>query len=637
MPQIYKILTFLLAFTGCVSIIISGEMNPVMSITGIGLFAGYYRFFKDMPQAPKWTIGVFSTLTLLIFFIDSFIISNDHFIAVAHLTITFQAVKSFDLKEPWDHLQVYFMSLLQLIIASELTHSIAFGIIFIIFLIALVNAMVLAHFIKEGTTEKTSVKKPVTYISLLTLIITTILFVSTPRVSGGLWGKGHIKSIKTAGFSERVDFGSFGDVKLDPTIVMRVELNRDVKGPYYWRGMTLNYFDGMSWENTLDKSQWIYKKEGRFNRKPFMKEETVMQRIFLEPIDTDIIFGMREIAAVEAEGRVLMADKAGALYLPVKKGRRFYYIVYSVSDTEAPKENMNKYLQLPSQIEKVSGLAHSIIHPGDRDLFKARKIEQFLRNNYTYSLSSSAPPKGMNPIDYFLFNSKKGYCEHYSTAMVLMLRTIGIPARIVTGYYGGELNEYGDYIVVRQSNAHSWVEALIEGKWELFDPTPAIAVEHPSALTFFIDMLRMKWDRYVVAFSYSDQKEIVRIFSLPFRLPVMPGVQIKGSYGILCMLMLVAAILLIVLLIRKMQFRRYGFATAEYLRLRNVFRKRGAAITPYLTPAEVKREASRFNTGGKVEEFIRLYEEYRFGGRKMGKEDRVRYSRLIEEIKKQFR
>jgi hypothetical protein len=265
------------------------------------------------------------------------------------------------------------------------------------------------------------------------------------------------------------------------------------------------------------------------------------------------------------------------------------------------------------------------------------KIDKYLRENYAYSLSTSRPPEGISPMEYFLFSSKKGFCEHYSTAMVLMLRSVNIPARIVTGFLGGEINEYGGYIIVRQSNAHSWVEAVIDGAWRRFDPTPQIPAERQSATVLFLDMIRMKWNRYVVAFSASDQKEIVRIFSLPFRLPSMPDVRIRVSYGILYILMLVAAILLILLLIRKIQFRRYGFATAEYLRLRNVFRKRGAAITSSSTPAEVKREASRFNMDSKVEKFIRLYEEYRFGGRKMGKEDGVRYRRLIEEIKKQFK
>ena len=128
----------------------------------------------------------------------------------------------------------------------------------------------------------------------------------------------------------------------------------------------------------------------------------------------------------------------------------------------------------------------------------------------------------MRPVDDFLFNSKRGYCEHYASAMVLMLRTIGIPARIVTGFYGGEFNEYGGYVIVRQSNAHSWVEAAIDGRWRLFDPTPPVVERRASAIGYLLDMLRMKWNRYVVAFSASDQKEIIRTLSMPFRLPSLP-------------------------------------------------------------------------------------------------------------------
>ncbi len=152
MPQLYKTLTFVLAFTGCVSLVISGGIFLPMALPGIGLFPGYYRFLKDKPQAPKWSIGAFSIITLIVFLTDALIISNDSFLAVAHLTIAFQAIKSFDLREPWDHLQVYFMSLLQLIIASELTYSLAYGAIFVFFLIAFVNAIIFAHFMKEGIT-----------------------------------------------------------------------------------------------------------------------------------------------------------------------------------------------------------------------------------------------------------------------------------------------------------------------------------------------------------------------------------------------------------------------------------------------------------------------------------------------------
>jgi transglutaminase-like putative cysteine protease len=644
MLQLYRLLTAVLAFTGCISLVMSGEVNPLMSLTGIGLFPGYYRFLRGMPCAPKWAISGFSVLTLFVFFFDTLIISNDYFLGVTHLTITFQAIKSFDLKEPWDHLQVYFMALLQLIIASELIYSIAFGIIFILFLITFVSAIVFAHFMKEGTmllrsnnNDKVSIKKPVIYISLLTLMITVIFFVSIPRVSEGLWGKSHKKSIRTAGFSEKVDFGSFGDVKLDPTVVMRIEMDSSVKGPYYWRGMTLNHFDGVSWKDTIDRMEWIYKKYEKFNIKPFMEDRSVVQRMFLEPMDTDVIFGLSDIAAVEAKGTIIYIDKAGALFLPVKRGKQFNYIVYSVSDVSMQKGYINKYLQLPVGIERIKRLSHEITKGKDKDIDKAIKIEKYLRENYNYSLSTTQPPEGISPIDDFLFNSKKGYCEHFATSMALMLRTVGVPSRVVNGFLGGEMNKYGGYLIVRQSNAHSWVEALIDGKWKRFDPTPPVLIEHDSDLALYIDMLRMMWDRYVVAFSISDQREIVKAFSIPFRLPLSYDYRLHRFYGIIYLLLLLSCITLILFFLRHLHFRRYGFVTAQYMKLIKAVKNKGATITISSTPSDVIKEAVQFGIGSKVEEFIELYEESRFGGEEMKREDRARYQSLMEEIKRQLR
>jgi len=606
-----------------------------MSLTVIGIFPGYYRFLKGEPQAPKWVIGGLSVLTLFIFFLDSFFISNDYFLAVAHLTLTFQTIKSFDLKEPWDHLQVYFMSLLQLIIASELTHSIAFGVIFVLFLVALVSAIALAHFIKEGTTSRIEIRKPVVLISALTVLVTIAIFVSVPRISGGVFGKGHMKSIRTVGFSERVDFGSFGDIKLNPTVVMRIEVSGNAREPYYWRGMSLDHFDGISWSDTFERKERILKEDGQFQLRAFNRDGAVVQRIFLEPMDTDVIFGLNEIAAIEAQGAGLFNDRAGSLFLPAKKGKQFHYIAYSVSDVQTVGGDLRRYLQLPADTGRISALAHEITGRQDKNLSRAAKIESFLRNNYTYSLSVPTPPPGMSAIEDFLFNSKKGYCEHYATAMILMLITLGIPARVVTGFSGGELNKYGGYIIVRESNAHSWVEAAIDNKWMRFDPTPSVSVERPSALALFVDALKMNWDRYVIAFSISDQKEIVRVFSLPFRLPQMPELR-PNLFSVIILFSVSALLVTIVIFLMRLKFVRYNFFTAQYMKVRNSVRRKGVRVTVSTTPAELMEKAVRLGMGGKIREFIELYEEHRFGGKKMSGQDRVKYKRLMKEIKSQI-
>lgn len=215
MPILNKLITAFLALAGCTSLIITGEINLLMSASGIGLLPGYYHFLKGDNLAPRRVVGLLAGVTFLVFLFDAAIVSRDVFLAVAHMTITFQAIKSFDLTEPWDDLQVYFMSLLQLIIASELTMSFAFGIIFIFLLIMLVTAMVFSHYLKQGMVLTAAVLKPVAVISILTMIATTIFFLILPRTTEKFLGRSYVKGIQTAGFSEKVDFGSFGAVKLD--------------------------------------------------------------------------------------------------------------------------------------------------------------------------------------------------------------------------------------------------------------------------------------------------------------------------------------------------------------------------------------------------------------------------------------
>ena len=220
--------------------------------------------------------------------------------------------------------------------------------------------------------------------------------------------------------------------------------------------------------------------------------------------------------------------------------------------------------------------------------------------------------------------------------MVLMLRTIGIPARIVTGFYGGELNTYGAYMIVRQSDAHSWVEALIGKGWKRFDPTPAVEVLQPSPIDLYLDMLRMKWNRYVVSFSSSDQRNMIRFFAMPFRLHGLPEFRTRGFQRLVLQAGAVVLLLLMfaIMLYKFYTVRRYQFATAEYIRLRKVLKRKGLKVTPFLTPQELQRSAMRSGFDRDVAEFIRMYEEFRFGNKPAGVEEKARLRYLLSEIRK---
>ena len=131
------------------------------------------------------------------------------------------------------------------------------------------------------------------------------------------------------------------------------------------------------------------------------------------------------------------------------------------------------YLQLPPDLDpRIVDLAETVSMEGDTVLEKTSLVETYLRANNTYSLQLSWDP-GEQPLSTFLFEARSGHCEYFASSMAIMLRTVGIPTRIVNGFLPGEYNSIGGSYIVRQSDAHSWVEVYAPGKgWLEFDPTP---------------------------------------------------------------------------------------------------------------------------------------------------------------------
>lgn len=633
MPRTYKILTAFLGLTGSIGLVLTGEINPVMAAGGIAIIPGYYRFLKGRGAAPGWVIGMCSVLALAVFSFDS-LVSGDFFIAVAHLTITFQSIKSYDLKEPWDHLQVYFVSLLQMVIASELSQSLVFGVVFIVFLAALVAAMVFSHFVKYRHEEEVGLLKPIMMISVLSLASTVVLFIALPRNTYTFLGKSHVKGMRTSGFSDRVNFGSMGEVKLDPSVVMRIELGRDPSPPYYWRGMTLDHFDGTLWKNTASERYRTVKVGGEYGIGSYDKVSAVEQRIYLEPIDSDIIFGLTEIKGIKVDSFLVLTDGADALFLSRKAARRAFYTAYSIVHSAVPGVGDSRYLQSPPGLERVQRLARNITSKGRTDRERAVLIERYLKENYSYSLAVSRSSEGINPVTDFLFYSKKGFCEHFATSMVLMLRGLGIPSRIVNGFYGGERNQYGGYIIVRQSDAHSWVEALIDERWTRFDPTPSVPSRRLTTVTLLLDSVKMNWERYVVGFRGEDQRTILKSLAALFAYPAAYAIK-AGKMRDLWYLVPSSVLLacLIYVIRRAMGRKRYGFVSRKYVDIRNAIAGPGVALPFSITPGEVVNKARGLPIEGEVREFMRLYEEHRFGRKQMGPGELKKYGSLLRNIK----
>ena len=148
---------------------------------------------------------------------------------------------------------------------------------------------------------------------------------------------------------------------------------------------------------------------------------------------------------------------------------------------------------------------------------QAQFVERYLRGGGDYRYTLDQPDtEGKDPLQVFLFEAKAGHCEYFSTAMAIMMRSLGLPARNVTGFLGADYNPYGDYYAVRNGNAHSWVEVFIDGRWVTFDPTPASGqvFAAPSGLAVkmrqVIDAMRVRWAEYVVEYNIRDQAKALQ-------------------------------------------------------------------------------------------------------------------------------
>jgi transglutaminase-like putative cysteine protease len=167
---------------------------------------------------------------------------------------------------------------------------------------------------------------------------------------------------------------------------------------------------------------------------------------------------------------------------------------------------------------EVRQLALDIIAGIETEVAQAAAVERYLQQNYNYSMSGMTHMRA-DPVAWFLFNSREGYCEYFAGAMVALLDAVGIPARMVAGYSGGSLSLSGEEALVRQANAHTWVEARVGHgeRWTAFDPTPAGEVpplNRPTGterLRWTLEWVQSSWDRYVLTFGFGEQMQLISV------------------------------------------------------------------------------------------------------------------------------
>ena len=309
---------------------------------------------------------------------------------------------------------------------------------------------------------------------------------------------------------------------------MRVRIDGEPPPSIRWRGVALDTFDGQSWSKTKAAVREPRTKNERdlIQVEPARRQDGLtVQTVYLEPLDTPILFGLSRIVGIQGNFPLLYRDAHGALSFQ-RTGERMSYKV--VSDTISPPENRLRSDRTPynQSLRIIFSFLHSLIRglPSWQKRSRriraqrydsAKAIETYLQTQFGYTLEQKAG--GRDPLSDFLFNVREGHCEYFATAMAVMLRTQGIATRVVNGFQRGEYNDAADVFVVRQRNAHSWVEVYFPetDSWVEFDPTPFAGQVSESAMGGFAgrfrkytEALETFWIQYFVAFDNQEQRSL---------------------------------------------------------------------------------------------------------------------------------
>jgi transglutaminase-like putative cysteine protease len=234
----------------------------------------------------------------------------------------------------------------------------------------------------------------------------------------------------------------------------------------------------------------------------------VRQEVILEPQDSAVLFFSGTPLEIRGRFSEVAIDAVGNLRVIRPTGiRTRYQVLASLGPRRiAPTAET---LALPPLDPRIIELARSQASGLAGDAARAEALLGFFRRGFEYTLDPG-DPGSQDPLARFLFRTRRGHCEYFASAYAVLLRAVGIPSLVVTGYAGGEWNPYGNYFLIRQSDAHSWVEAYVDGAWRTYDPTPAARPPERGLrrqLAEAIDALQMRWYRYVINYTLEDQAE----------------------------------------------------------------------------------------------------------------------------------
>ena len=371
------------------------------------------------------------------------------------------------------------------------------------------------------------------------LPMASVMFLLFPRLDSPLWAIS--SSAAVTGIGDEMSLGDIGELTQSDAVAFRVRFFGPQPEPTqrYWRGPVLWRTDGRHWSPDIRPIRYT-QPAGR-RAAPLSYETT------LEPSGERWLFGLDMVVDIPPNTRL---DANGALLAAERLNKRFTYRAGSDPEMHATTLGSHEHalaLQLPERlsprVQRLAAQLRSDARAGDDAMpIALQALKYFRENPFVYTLSPGT--LGSDPVDEFLFETRRGFCEHYAGSFVTLMRAAGVPARLVLGYQGGEYNPRAGHWVVRQSDAHAWSEVWVAGQgWTRVDPTAAIAperIEHridtvrsqagaqvvfqaaPDGVlsdllrnaVWIADVVDLGWHRWVIGFSAERQSSLLQTLGL---------------------------------------------------------------------------------------------------------------------------
>lgn len=562
---VHRVLLDSLVALGMLSLVTTGEFPRALAVALlVGLALAFFVPVRWQDK-PAWrTLGTYTPVALLAVQLVRWSQGANPLTLAVEFAALLQIVRVATRRGAVHDQQIIALSLLHLVAATVLGAGLAYALCFIGFVMVIPPALMLSHLRREvegnyrqGARDRTGLPVDVPRIlrsrrvvsrgflafvcclSLPVFLFTAVLFIAFPRVGLSLLLLEPTRPTRMVGFSDQVDLGRIGGLHTDPTIAMRVTYPDLPADPppriaLYLRGTAFDRYENQSWKRTKTERHSVETFGNLFALTRYPNAHTDPSILIdLEPIEPPVLFLPEHATALELipiaaqivgpQPILNFGPENEIRYARLDDRRGARYRVYlepspqiAARAADLSSEDKARYLELPPDLPpRIAALAREWASPESQPERIAQRLTKHLRSEYAYDLSGTSG-SAKNPLEHFLFDSKRGHCEFFSTALALMLRTVGIPTRNVTGFAGATYNRFGKFYAVRQGDAHAWVEVWFDSTgWQRFDPTPSAATPNPTTWNRWVTSVRdvveavsQRWNRHVERYDLKQQIEL---------------------------------------------------------------------------------------------------------------------------------